>query len=477
MMARKHFVVGIAVLIGFWVFAAGFSAQAVELRAGTAKADITPADPKGRILVMGGPAHGVMHHIYARALTLFDGQQRMVIVTYDLNCLDVATPILRARALHELNLDPAFLVLLATHNHAAPIQIAPANYDYGRWLADRLFALIKEAIANEQGPVKLWFGSGQTNLIESDPRYPNIYGPALAPIDSEVQVLKVTRDSRTLAVLFNMPTHPMQASFWRIEVGHPGYAVEELEKREPGTQFMYSDACGADQFMREGYMMLAIQPQVKAIGRKVANEVEKIAGGKLTEVTGPLASRLEHISLPLAAPMSLEAAQKLVKDKKIPTGIGLVPYPNPDRETNWVRSLLQHYEQKIPFPTLTTDLICTDDAYLVRQLPAPREFPCVYEETIVAKIGPLVLVALQGEVCAPIGLRLKNAFRGQFPLFLTAYMGEHNLYIPTRKLVEHNAYQSQVIQTQYASPVPWAPTVEDEMVGAVMKMIKGMAGP
>ena len=52
------------------------------------------------------------------------------------------------------------------------------------------------------------------------------------------------------------------------------------------------------------------------------------------------------------------------------------------------------------------------------------------------------------------------------------YMGEHNLYIPTRELVRLDAYQSQVIQIQYASPVGWSPEVEDEMVGHAVRMVK-----
>ena len=91
-------------------------------------------------------------------------------------------------------------------------------------------------------------------------------------------------------------------------------------------------------------------------------------------------------------------------------------------------------------------------------------------------IGPLCFVAMQGEVCAPIGMRIKDAFRRQMPLFLGSYMGEHNLYIPTRELVRLDAYQAQVIRTQYASPVGWAPEVEDEMVEGVCKVVTKMTG-
>jgi transposase len=72
---------------------------------------------------------------------------------------------------------------------------------------------------------------------------------------------------------------------------------------------------------------------------------------------------------------------------------------------------------------------------------------------IVATIGSLCFIAMQGEVCAPIGMRIKDALRRKTPLFVCAYMGEHNLYIPTREIVRLDAYQAQVIRIQYASPV------------------------
>jgi len=448
-------------------------ALALDISAGTAKAVITPQDHQTnhRVSVMGGELKGVKKDIYARVLTLSDGEARLVIVTYDLNCLDVATPILRSRCKHELGIDPACLVLLATHNHSAPIQIVPDNFDYGRWLADRIFALIKDAVENEAGPVKVYFGTGSAPIVRGDPRYPGIYGWRGRLVDDEVQLMKVTRGDKTVALLFNQPTHIMQSTFSRIEPGHPGYAMDEIEQRSPGTLAMYADACGGDQTTRKPFFVIGPPWRVRSIGKKLADSVMDISRGPMEEVTGPLASSLEVIPLSLAQPLSYEAAWQLVEKRHVPLDIGLVPYPHPDRETNWIRMLLMHYDQGIPFPEKTIDRVCTDDAFLVRELPEPREFPCIYEETIVARIGPMTLVAMQGEVCSPIGVRIKNEFKGEMPLMVFAYMGEHNLYIPTRKLVENEAYQSRVIQIQYASPVGWTENVEDEMVEGVVRMI------
>ena len=42
-------------------------------------------------------SEGTKEDIHARVLVLNDGNSRLIFVTYDLNCLDVATPILRQK--------------------------------------------------------------------------------------------------------------------------------------------------------------------------------------------------------------------------------------------------------------------------------------------------------------------------------------------------------------------------------------------
>jgi len=230
---------GYLLVLGMCVSA---SAAGLDIKAGVAKCVITPEPGKERISVMGEPLKGVLKDIHARALTLFDGERRLAIVTYDLNCLDVATPILRQRCREELNLPADYLILLATHNHAAPIQIVPDNFDYGRWLAERIFDLIKEAMSKEQGPVQVLFGSDYGFFLKAIGN---------APADYEVQVLKVTGPDGPLAVLFNHPTHPLHETYERINPGHPGYAMDEIEQALPGAQAMYADASGGNAQARQ----------------------------------------------------------------------------------------------------------------------------------------------------------------------------------------------------------------------------------
>lgn len=460
-------------------------AAAFEMSAGVAKAKIT--NEKSRVMVNGNMSEGVAQDIYARCLVLDDGDAPFAIITYDLNCLDVGAAHLRQRALDELGIPQERLILLATHNHNAPIQINPDNFDYGRRIGDQMFDLIREAQANAVGPVTVEFGFGDGYFITSRGN---------APTDYEIQVIKVMHEDQPLALLFNHGVHPAQATARKIDAGHPGFAMDIIEREWPGVQAMYCDASGGNQFVvrEKDYQRKLLAARTRGddavdeiltetamnLGKELADRTLEIASGPLTDVTGPIHSELRILSLPLADPIPREEAEKLAT--RVPEGTGFVPYPNEYRGTNWVRMLLYWYEKGLPFPKTTAELVCTDDTYLIHETDTEmldrysysihERFPCVYEEVIAASIGPMAFVAMQGEVCAPIGMRIKDAFRRDMPIFCTAYMGEHNLYIPTRELVRLDAYQSKVIQIQYASPVGWSPDVEDAMVNGVIDFVE-----
>jgi hypothetical protein len=466
-------------------------AASAEMLAGAAKVKISTDEPL--VMVNGRVSEGVAYDIYARALTLFDGQKRLVFITYDLNCLDVGTPYLRVKLRDELGIEPQCLLLLATHNHNAPIQIVPENFEYGKWLADTMFDLVKTAIANERGPATVEFGSGPGFFVMSTGN---------APTDYEIQVLKISHEDTPIALLFNQGTHPLQATVSEIDAGHPGFAMDLIEERWPGVQAMYADQCGGNQFPgdRNAYraeMMEArkkgpenvdrwMEARARDLAATLANRTLEIASGDLITIEGAISSSMERFDLPLAEPMSYEDAKAMYAERKerdkIPDDIGFVPYPNDFRSTNWMRMLLRYHEEGIPFPKMTGDMVCSDDTYLVSfedkeflekyDYSIHDEMPCIYNEVIVAKIGPMPIVAIQGEVCAPIGMRIKDTFRRERPLLIFGYMGEHNLYIPTREIVRLDAYQAQTLRIQYASPVGWDPSVEDVTVKGVVRMVR-----
>ena len=384
----------------------------------------------------------------------------MVFVNYDLNCLDVATPILRERVERELGIPPAYLALLATHNHQGPIQIAADNFDFGRELAEKIFGAIRAAIASEDGPADLLFGSGYACLTRAQRSY--------AP-DYELQLLKVMRGGRVAALLFNYPTHPQLGPRKMYGASHPGFAMEELETQFPGTVAIYADACGGNQYTFAPEGTADALQACKARGHELAQATLAVASGKLVDVSGPIESRLELVDLPLAGPVPYPRALQLARD--VPMDAGLRAFPDPLRDTNWIRQLVRHYKEGIPFPKRVSEYVCTDEEFLLQQLPAPRRYPCRFVEVLGAQIGRLTLVAMQGEPLTEIGMRIKEVLRQRGPAMVFGYFAEHNLYIPTRENVRLDLYQAQALRVQYTCPVGWSLDVEDEILKGALAVV------
>ena len=430
-----------------------------RMNAGTARVDVTPDRP--RFCASGDTPDppGAYAPLISRCMTLFDGRRRMAIVNYPFNCLDVATPILRERCETELDIPPAYLVLLATHNHQSPIQIVKENFDYGRELAEKIFAAIKQAIRNEQGPVDLLFGNGYGYFTKSQLSYPPDY---------EIQLLKVAAGNRTVALLFNHPTHPQLGPRNLYGPSHPGFAMNEIEAKFAGSTAIYADACGGNQYTLADEGADALQA-CKARGHELASAVLRIAQGPLEEVTGPIESKLKILDLPLADPVPYKRAMELAQGLTLDAG--LRAFPDPLRDTNWIRQLIKHYKQGIPFPKKISDYVCTDEEFLVAKLDQPRKYPCRFEEVLGAQIGKLTFLAMQGEPLAQIGMRIKEALRQRGPAMIFGYFGEHNLYIPTRENVRLDLYQSQTLRVQYTCPVGWSLDVEEEMVKGALAVV------
>ena len=457
--ARREFLK--TALLGAPLFASNLTAETPfrRMNAGAARVDVTPDRP--RFCASGDKPDppGAYAPLISRCMTLFDGKRRLAIVNYPFNCLDVATPILRERCERELDIPPAYLVLLATHNHQAPIQIMRENFDYGRELAEKIFGAIRQAIRNEQGPVDLLFGSGYGYFTKSQLSYPPDY---------EIQLLKVASRGHPLALLFNHPTHPQLGPRNLYGPSHPGFAMDEIEAKFPGSTAIYADACGGNQYTLAADGADALSA-CKARGHELAVAVLKIANGGLDEVTGPIESKLKIVDLPLAPPVPYKRALELAQG--VTLDAGLRAFPDPLRDTNWIRQLLKHYKEGIPFPKRISEYVCTDEEFLVNKLDQPRKYPCRFEEVLGAQIGKLTFLAMQGEPLAQIGMRVKEALRQRGPAMVFGYFGEHNLYIPTRENVRLDLYQSQTLRVQYTCPVGWSLDVEEEMVRGALAVV------
>ena len=219
--------------------------------AGVAKVVIT--DPEA------GPANDPL---YVKALVLRSGGEIAVIVTVDAVAIAEIGSIrndfldnVRSQLNRELNLDPARVLINASHCH-------------GRVCVDveqRTVQAVKEAWQN-MVPVSVGAGTGYEDRImenrrlalkngkEADVRHAYSLPPdeevaSVGPVDPEIGILRLDReDGETLAVVFNFACHPILEVPSRENTADiSGFASKVIEDNlSEDTVTLFLQGCGGD---------------------------------------------------------------------------------------------------------------------------------------------------------------------------------------------------------------------------------------
>lgn len=309
--------------------AASSPARAEGLRAGVAKADITPAQP----CMLSGYASrtnlstGVHDPLSARAVAFEHGGRRLVLVSADIiGFYRGMAEHLRARISETCGIEPDELLLSATHTHAAPTptleegKLHPSNVAYTQMLRDRLVQICQRALGDLR-PARIGFGSG-ASPVGVNRREPITdkagntqirlgRNPAIVT-DREVQVLQIRdRDGEAnRAVLFAYATHGTSLGAKNLTVSGDvlGLASQFLE-RFFGAGVIAPAFAGASGDIDPWFRVL---PEIRTadgwipepallgtmLGEEVAHTSERI--GEFGQ-EGPVRSRVRTLELPAKA--------------------------------------------------------------------------------------------------------------------------------------------------------------------------------
>ncbi|MCC7493629.1 MAG: hypothetical protein IT204_14840 [Fimbriimonadaceae bacterium] len=226
------------------------------LRAGIARRDITTTDP----------AVHVHDRLYATALVLETDAAPLVIVGMDVVAIggicdvpDDFLAALRARLAGELGLDPARLLVNASHTHpAGKLLVEPPEQ------VELTFQAIREAW-QQRVPARLGWGCGHEDRIQINrtlrlrdgrqhtirqayPCPPDEQVAALGPLDARIGLLRVDQlDGRPLALLFQFACHPLLGvPGGGVTANYPGFAREVIEQQLPGTLALFIQGAGGD---------------------------------------------------------------------------------------------------------------------------------------------------------------------------------------------------------------------------------------
>jgi hypothetical protein len=413
-------------------------------KAGVARVKITPP---GSMWMSGygnrtKPAEGTLHDLWVKALALEDpAGRRALLLTADLVGIDRD---LSGRVLRRLGLAEAAVLLACSHTHTGPMvgrnlecmfDLPPEELrkigDYAAFLESAFVDAARKATASLSG-VELSFGNGTAGFAVNRRNNPEKEVPGRiergelqGPVDHDVPVLRVSRpDGSLLAVLFGYACHNTVLDFYQWSGDYAGFAQIELEKSHPGATALFFMGCGADQNpLPRRKVELAAR-----YGGELKEAVDRVLAGPMEPVTGGLSLRAESLSLPYQ-PVDPASFQTRLTDPRVP-------------ERQRAKLLLAQG----PSPAYA--------GYPVR----------VWR----LGTGPL-LVALGGEVVVDYSLRLKDEL-GKGRTWVAAYSNDVMAYIPSERVLREGGYEGGGAMVFYGLPGPWAPGIEEAIVGSVRRL-------
>jgi len=426
-----------------------------EWKAGIATAVITPDEPMWMAGYAGRdkPSEGKIHDLYAKVLALQDAQgTRLVIVTVDL--IGIPRPSrdwIEKEVAARYGIPRDALLLNASHTHCGPViretrysiygntlyglsekQIQQSNQYVDR-LQETILKLIGQALENLT-PAKLGYtharaGFAMNRRLITETGVRNSPNPD-GPVDHNVPVLRVDGPDGTLrAVMFGYACHCTTLSFYQFCGDYAGFAKQYIEEAHPGVAAFFIAGCGGDQ---NPYPRRTLD-LCKQHGRALANGVETALQVKAKPIRGPIGAAIDTVKLDFAEPPTRDQLEQQAKSQN--------KYDRRHAEV-----LLKEIEQK--------GAIRKTYPYLVQ----------------VVRLGDdLTMAALAGEVVVDYSLRLKKELPGK-AVWIAGYSNDVFGYIPSVRVLREGGYEAGDAMRYTELPGPFAPSVEERIVGKVHEL-------
>ncbi len=440
-MIRIFFVLIMAVLT---LKAAADDAAPASYSVGVAAVDITPGYPI-RLNGFGGrtrESQGVRQQIWAKALAVgTTDQNTVVVITVDtLGIPDDLTERVAAR-LEARGIDRSRLAICASHTHSGPMIRNCANTLFGQPIAEIEWQTILKyseeleskleqvaiAALADRNPALLSWGVGKVGFAMNR----RTKG---GPVDHDLPLLAVrSPDGQLRAVFTNYACHCVTLSDDMISGDWAGYAMDHIQRRNPGCQALISIGCGADSNPRGG--VLGSRADVAdSLGQELAEEVQRLLATDLRPLTAAPVSSIERVTLPLAPLPTREQWEEKAK--------------NQNAMGHHARTQLARLERG--------EALMTEISYAIQSITFGDELAWVF---------------LPGEVVVDYALRLKQELDGG-RVWINAYSNACPGYVPSERILREGGYEGGGAMVYYDIPGPYATGLEQTIVETVTAQLK-----
>jgi neutral ceramidase len=386
-------------------------------------------------------SQGVHDPLWAKALVISDGREKVALVIADLVGIDSnSIEEVRTKTAELTDIAPDRVIIGATHTHSGPVVFSEGHLgrgepSYKANLVQNLSGAVFSANQNLE-PVDLWVGESECRTVGKNRR------KAGGPTDPQLLVLRFEGAKGTKALMVNYACHPvvLGPDNLLISADYPYYLRSTLESLYPGAQIMFTNGAAG----------------VINTGHSASSSIIGAAASAQSKRTFSEARRLGRI----LAGQALEASENAVKQdhvtirfKRQQTKLLLEPVPT----VSEYEKLILYWEAQAQeskgnqngyLKALTRIKWATE----MRDLRiSGKIMGHITAEISALAIGDLELATLPGEFFHELGLKLKRA-RSPKKVVVLGYTNGKIGYVPDAPAYDEGGYEVDESYPLYGLP-------------------------
>jgi neutral ceramidase len=432
--------------------------------AGTGKMIITPpfgCEMSGFVARQGN-CLGVHDQLWARAIVIADGRQKIVLVTADLIGIDhhILAKVRREMTLLT-DISPEALILGATHTHSGPAVLSDAflgvpDPKYLDILAQNIAGAIYAANQSLE-PVQLSLGLSECRTVGKNRLKDE------RQIDPQVLAVRFDSANGLKALLVNYACHPvvLGPDNHLISGDYPFCLVETLERIYPKTQIMFFNGATGDI----------------NVGHKTEDSIKGLPNPKRTfSEAGRIGKLLAGEALKaIETAIPLEATNIRYRTRQIT--LPLEPLPSIEAyrtNASQLKQLSIALERKgASYGEIKQAALWSDWAERMAALAGDGTLTSAITTEIVAlTLGKMDFISFPGEFFHEFGLDIKQA-RSPREVFILGYCNGGIGYVAPSYVYEQGGYEVEDSYCYYGLPARLVKGDGEKVVEELLQMLQG----